>query len=41
MSGFPSSQVTRILPVKVLGAEKVAWIEDPEGNILRLHENLA
>ena len=27
--------------VCVLGAEKAAWFEDPEGNILCLHENLA
>jgi catechol 2,3-dioxygenase-like lactoylglutathione lyase family enzyme len=27
--------------VCVLGAEKAAWFEDPEGNILCLHEDLA
>jgi catechol 2,3-dioxygenase-like lactoylglutathione lyase family enzyme len=27
--------------VCVLGSEKAAWFEDPEGNILCLHENLA
>ena len=27
--------------VCVLGAEKAAWFEDTEGNILCLHENLA
>lgn len=27
--------------VCVLGAEKAAWFEDPEGNILCLHEELA
>ena len=25
----------------VLGAEKAAWFEDPEGNILCLHEDIA
>jgi hypothetical protein len=24
----------------VLGSEKAAWFEDPEGNILCLHEDL-
>jgi catechol 2,3-dioxygenase-like lactoylglutathione lyase family enzyme len=27
--------------VCVLGAEKAAWFEDPEGNILCLHEDIA
>ncbi len=27
--------------VCVLGSEKAAWFEDPEGNILCLHESLA
>ena len=27
--------------VCVLGSEKAAWFEDPEGNILCLHEELA
>jgi hypothetical protein len=27
--------------VCVLGSEKAAWFEDPEGNILCLHEDLA
>ena len=27
--------------VCVLGAEKAAWFNDPEGNILCLHEDLA
>ena len=26
--------------VCVLGAEKAAWFEDPEGNILCLHEDI-
>jgi hypothetical protein len=26
--------------VCVLGSEKAAWFEDPEGNILCLHEDL-
>jgi hypothetical protein len=26
--------------VCVLGAEKAAWFQDPEGNILCLHEDL-
>lgn len=27
--------------VCVLGSERAAWFQDPEGNILRLHEDLA
>ena len=27
--------------VCVLGSEKAAWFQDPEGNILRLHEDIA
>jgi predicted enzyme related to lactoylglutathione lyase len=27
--------------VCVLGSEKAAWFEDPEGNILCLHEDIA
>jgi hypothetical protein len=27
--------------VCVLGSEKAAWFEDPEGNLLCLHEDLA
>jgi hypothetical protein len=27
--------------VCVLGSEKAAWFQDPEGNILCLHEDLA
>ena len=33
--------VVTVEHVCVLGAEKAAWFNDPEGNILCLHEDLA
>jgi catechol 2,3-dioxygenase-like lactoylglutathione lyase family enzyme len=33
--------LTTVDHVCVLGSEKAAWFEDPEGNILCLHEDLA
>ena len=36
---FPGLQT--VGHVCVLGSEKAAWFEDPEGNILCLHEDLA
>jgi catechol 2,3-dioxygenase-like lactoylglutathione lyase family enzyme len=38
---YDAPGLTTIDHVCVLGAEKVAWFKDPEGNYLCLHEDLA